>query len=676
MTRRLDTLRSLSRPTQRYITAVCASAAGAVAAVAVAAWQPPLDWALLGVLVALCVGGKWSEILAPGHYSLQPSYAALVWGCLLEPSWVAPILALACFAPDLFRGETATYKVVFNVANYTIVGVIVSLFAVSADFGEAAFGFGPVLAAFGAAAAGALVNHGLIVVAIALAGEQPLRGTFKQLTDGLPLSVGVGLTGAVMAVLYTIDPALLILAVGPVGLLYRALWVPMLRHQADTDPKTGLYHSERIREELSAQIEAARSGGRVAVAMIDLDHLRAINSRCGHLAGDRAIRAVADALAEVAAQHGAAGRFGGEEFCLVLPGLSAPRAKALLDGVRHAVRAVDFRETDRELLVTFSAGIAVFPDHGDTDDAVLTAADVALYDAKAAGRDRVRIALSEASRGALEDLDSGSVPPSEQPLPAASVAGSRLVAAARVLGGRRATDRDAGALGRARSELGDALGLVSRMQQSFLQAILMLARALEDKDPFAAGSTDRVADITVRLASELRYTDVDVRALTVGAALRDVGKAGVREAILHKHGHLDPLEREEVRSHADFASRLVAELELPVVVKHMVRSHHERWDGAGYPDHLAGEDIPLAARILAVADALDAMLSPRPYRPAMDLAEARAEIRGGAGSQFCPRVAQALERCLDHDPGWMVSVAVHPSKFEVDGLQNPSAASR
>ncbi len=155
-----------------------------------------------------------------------------------------------------------------------------------------------------AAVVAAFANHALIVVAIALAGEQPLRGTLGQLVDGLPLSVGVGLTGAVIAVLWGVGPEWLVLSFGPIGLLYRALWVPMLQHRVDTDPKTGLYHSERIREELETQIAA---GVRVVVAMVDLDHLRTVNSRAGHLAGDRAIRAVADELGALAAQHGAAG---------------------------------------------------------------------------------------------------------------------------------------------------------------------------------------------------------------------------------------------------------------------------------------------------------------------------------------------------------------------------------
>ena len=135
--------------------------------------------------------------------------------------------------------------------------------------------------------------------------------------------------------------------------------------------------------------------------MLDLDHLRAINSRAGHLAGDRAIRAVADELATVAARHGAAGRFGGEEFCLVLPDVDAAHAQALLEETGRRLKSVEFREAP-DLRVSFSAGIAVFPDHGDTVDALLSTADAALYDAKAAGRDRVRIAVSAVARETLD----------------------------------------------------------------------------------------------------------------------------------------------------------------------------------------------------------------------------------------------------------------------------------
>src|SRR3954449_491737 len=108
MTRRPDTLRSLPRPAQRYVVGVCAAAVAVVVLLSAFVAQPAPDWGLLALLAALCVVGNLSEILAPGHYSLQPSYAALVWGCLLEPAWAAPVLAVACFAPEIVHRESGT----------------------------------------------------------------------------------------------------------------------------------------------------------------------------------------------------------------------------------------------------------------------------------------------------------------------------------------------------------------------------------------------------------------------------------------------------------------------------------------------------------------------------------------------------------------------------------------
>jgi HD-GYP domain-containing protein (c-di-GMP phosphodiesterase class II) len=263
----------------------------------------------------------------------------------------------------------------------------------------------------------------------------------------------------------------------------------------------------------------------------------------------------------------------------------------------------------------------------------------------------------------------------EQPLPAASATGSRIAAAMASLGGRRAGDRDGGSLQRAQSDLDDALALIGRMQRGYLRTITTLARALEDKDPYASGSTERVTAIAVRLAAGLGCGDADRQGLVLGAALRDIGRAGVREAVLLKVGSLDPLEREEVRTHAALAARIVGDLELPVAVKQMVRSHHERWDGAGYPDGLVGEDIPLPARILAVSEALDAMLSPRPWRGPMPLDRALAELSAHAGTQFCPRVVAAAAAIAPPDWGLHLNTDVHLSNTVVDGVQMQHNAS-
>jgi HD-GYP domain-containing protein (c-di-GMP phosphodiesterase class II) len=177
------------------------------------------------------------------------------------------------------------------------------------------------------------------------------------------------------------------------------------------------------------------------------------------------------------------------------------------------------------------------------------------------------------------------------------------------------------------------------------------------------------------LAESLGCTAADRQALVLGAALRDIGRAGIRDAVLLKEGELDAIEREEVKATAELAARIIAELELPVAVKQMVRGHHERWDGTGYPDGLSGEAIPLPARILAVAEALDAMLSPRPWRGPLTLEQALAEVTAHAGTQFCPHVASAAAAVSPPDWGLHLNAHVHSSKTGVDGVQSVHNAS-
>jgi putative nucleotidyltransferase with HDIG domain len=191
--------------------------------------------------------------------------------------------------------------------------------------------------------------------------------------------------------------------------------------------------------------------------------------------------------------------------------------------------------------------------------------------------------------------------------------------------------------------------LIASMQRAYLSTITSLARTVEAKDPYTSGHTERVADIALVLAAELGFDEDRLPAINVGAIIHDIGKIGVPDSILLKPGPLDPDEFAEMRRHPEMSSYILAELDLPIEVKQMVRSHHERYDGHGYPDGLAGENIPLAARILTVADALDAMTSDRPYRKALPLSVALAEIRDKCGDQFCPTVVDALDRVMARD---------------------------
>lgn len=203
----------------------------------------------------------------------------------------------------------------------------------------------------------------------------------------------------------------------------------------------------------------------------------------------------------------------------------------------------------------------------------------------------------------------------------------------------------------ARASLREYRAAQARERQTGIDAALRaLVNALDARDPYTRGHSDRVADLAVRLAARIGLESRARHRLQLAAYLHDVGKIGVADAILNKAGRLDEAEFAAMRAHPDIAARILGDFENLSDIIPAVRHHHERWDGSGYPGGLRGEDIPLAARILALADAFDAMTSSRPYRPAMTPEQAAEEIRSGAGRQWPRGLAQAFLDMLGEDP--------------------------
>jgi HD domain/MASE9 len=182
------------------------------------------------------------------------------------------------------------------------------------------------------------------------------------------------------------------------------------------------------------------------------------------------------------------------------------------------------------------------------------------------------------------------------------------------------------------------------LRRAHRDTIAALSRSMEAKDVYTGGHTERVAGVAVALARQLGFKNGELEAIEIGALLHDIGKIGVPEEILRHEGPLDDAQWEAIKRHPLISDCILSELDLHPFVRQCARSSHERIDGTGYPDGLAGEDIPLPARIVLVADALDALTTARPYRPAQPPLAALAEIRAHAGTQFCPRVVGALEQ--------------------------------
>jgi putative nucleotidyltransferase with HDIG domain len=175
----------------------------------------------------------------------------------------------------------------------------------------------------------------------------------------------------------------------------------------------------------------------------------------------------------------------------------------------------------------------------------------------------------------------------------------------------------------------------------------VLTRAIEARDPYTRGHSARVTALAEEVARRLGWSTEQLAALRIGGPLHDIGKLAVSHEVLHKEGRLDAKELAEIREHPKTGAKLLLRVAALRAAIPYVLYHHERWDGTGYPSGKAGEEIPLEARVLAVADAFDAMTSDRPYRRALSQQAALAEVERCAGTQFDPRIAQVFLELFD-----------------------------
>lgn len=359
---------------------------------------------------------------------------------------------------------------------------------------------------------------------------------------------------------------------------------------ARRDPLTELSNRRGFRELFDLELESARrNGSTMAVLAGDIDHFKQVNDISGHHIGDSALKQVADLLLAGKRPLDSAARVGGEEFALILPGTGADEAMALAERLRAGLEE---RFRPHAVPITISFGVALYPSHGQTAASLLRAADEALHSAKESGRN-----CSVLHRPALR---------------ATPLSGS------------------------------EDEGITS---EHFIGVMLDLAEAVDLRFSGSARHSETVGRYAEMMARELGLPEERISRVRLAGMLHDIGKATIPDSILHKPGPLTDAEFETIKTHPGVGAQILEHQSL-ADVREWVRCHHERPDGRGYPQGLSGEQIAVEARILAVADAYEAMTSTRSYRASLNPADALAELHRCAGSQFDSLVVEAFVEAL------------------------------
>ena len=378
----------------------------------------------------------------------------------------------------------------------------------------------------------------------------------------------------------------------------------------DTDALTGLNNHRKFQEILAGEIDKAkRTNTQTSIVIFDINNISQINKDFGAAKGDEIIKLVADKIKQGIRNNDSAARYGGDEIAIILPETNSSEAKYLAEYLTYSLSCCLVDDVGP---VKASVGIATYPNSTQDLEKLLILAEQAMYISKSKGYKNGMSTIV-----CSEDFDFWD--------------DTALSSFASVIAKRHASigiNFDEELVNKFHSE-----EIIN--QGHLIEVVTSLASAIDAKDEYTKGHSTSVSRYSEALARALNLPEKDVERIKLGALLHDIGKIGIPESVLRKPSKLTDEEWEIMKQHPTIGAEKVL---LPNESLHdlipIVKYHHEHWDGSGYPEKLKGEDIPLAARIVAVADAYHALISDRPYRKGMSNEKACEILKIGAGIQW------------------------------------------
>ena len=437
------------------------------------------------------------------------------------------------------------------------------------------------------------------------------------------------------------------------GALHNAVSFAKAQEQAITDGLTGVKTHRFFMEALSAEWKRSTRAARAfALVLMDLDRFKFVNDFYGHLEGDLVLQRVGHILETNCRRSDVVARYGGDEFVILMPETNMEHARQLSSKLRGWV-AVDPLLRERNISASF--GIACYPLHGSTPQELIQVADASMYLSKHQGGNAVSTAdhfdPNEAKKWKRDVLEAylgvtlkrlfATGPDAFEEIYSRLKQFTESLAATEVAGEKPA---------------GNGQG-PQALPQAVLDTVTSLAFAIDAKDHYTQGHSQKVSAYAALIAEALSMSEAEVDEVRLGAVLHDIGKVGIPEVILNKGGALNPEEWETMKTHVVFGAKILEPLTPLARIREMVLHHHEYFDGSGYPDALMGKEIPLGARIIAVADAYDTITSDRVYKKGRPSADALKELERCANAQFDANIVEAFVRTMRQLPNPIIEVA-------------------